>query len=152
VHLSNGTTCTQAYAVSQQGARKLLYQFGLAERLTKGWDLLLGDWCDGLFPLLNDDNTGTSGDGAGRPVCVTVQPPLFSHHFGTGGAGRSDISAPGGGFLRVAEGAGGEGRRAMTPYVRWSVRLNMARLLGKGGQAIEGVVVDQWADVEDGSQ
>ncbi|KAK4221853.1 hypothetical protein QBC38DRAFT_491230, partial [Podospora fimiseda] len=29
VHIARSNTCTQAYAVSQQGARRLLYQFGL---------------------------------------------------------------------------------------------------------------------------
>ncbi|OAA66697.1 glycosyltransferase family 25 protein [Niveomyces insectorum RCEF 264] len=48
VHPASGTLCTQAYAVSQRGARKLLYQFGLAS-FTTGWDLLLRDWCDGLY-------------------------------------------------------------------------------------------------------
>lgn len=40
VHASSATTCTQAYAVSQQGARKLLWQFGL-QTLTNGWDFML---------------------------------------------------------------------------------------------------------------
>lgn len=152
VHLSNGTTCTQAYAVSQQGARKLLYRFGLAERLTKGWDLVLGDWCDGGYrsSVAGDgegDGGGGEGSGAGLPVCVTVQPPLFSHHYGAGGGGKSDISAPGGGFLRV-----GEGRleKGMTPYVRWSVRLNMGRLVEGGSSDVEGLVVDQWGEGKEG--
>ncbi|GAB1316338.1 hypothetical protein MFIFM68171_06548 [Madurella fahalii] len=159
VHLSNGTTCTQAYAVSQRGARKLLYRFGLAERLTKGWDLVLGDWCDGAYRPSSvaggdGDDDGEDGDGGGRgngkglPVCVTVQPPLFSHHYGAGGGGKSDISAPGGGFLRVGEGRMGKG---MTPYVRWSVRLNMGRLVEAGSGDVEGLVVDQWGEREEGT-
>ncbi|KXX80346.1 Procollagen galactosyltransferase 1-B [Madurella mycetomatis] len=148
VHLSNGTTCTQAYAVSQQGARKLLYRFGLAERLTKGWDLVLGDWCDrGYHSSVAGDGDSNGGGGAGLPVCVTVQPPLFSHHYGAGGGGKSDISAPGGGFLRV-----GEGRleKGMTPYVRWSVRLNMGKLVEGGSSDVEGLVVDQWGEGKEG--
>ncbi|KAK3503330.1 hypothetical protein B0T13DRAFT_411203 [Neurospora crassa] len=121
VHLSTGTICTQAYAVSQKGARKLLWRFGVKEALTKGWDLVLGEWCDGLFVEQGRDTA---------PVCVTVQPPLFSHHFGKGAA--SDITAPGGGFV--------DKKKEMTPYVRWSVRLNMGRL-------VEGEEVsDQWPD------
>lgn len=46
VHASKATTCTQAYAVTQQGARKLLWQFGV-QTLTAGWDFMLRDWCDG---------------------------------------------------------------------------------------------------------
>ncbi|VBB79661.1 Putative Glycosyltransferase Family 25 [Podospora comata] len=122
VHASDKTTCTQAYAVSQQGARKLLYQFGL-KTLTAGWDLMLGDWCDGLYPR----ETGN------RPVCVTVQPPLFSHHYGKGAA--SDITAPGGGFVNKD--------KEMTPYVRLSVRVNMERLVQ--GVGMEDLI-DQWED------
>ncbi|KAK4170981.1 family 25 putative glycosyltransferase [Triangularia setosa] len=122
VHASYKTTCTQAYAVSQRGARKLLYHFGL-KTLTAGWDLMLGDWCDGLY---------SQGKG---PVCVTVQPPLFSHHYGKGAA--SDITAPGGGFVNKD--------KEMTPYVRLSVRVNMERLVQ--GLGIEGLV-DQWGDPE----
>ncbi|KAK0654008.1 family 25 putative glycosyltransferase [Cercophora samala] len=122
VHSSYKTTCTQAYAVSQQGARKLLYQFGL-KTLTTGWDLMLGDWCDGLYPQEK------------QPICVTVQPPLFSHHYGKGAA--SDITAPGGGFVNKD--------KEMTPYVRLSVRVNMERLVQ--GVGVEGLV-DQWEDPE----
>ncbi|KAK5653009.1 hypothetical protein OQA88_9295 [Cercophora sp. LCS_1] len=111
VHASKATACTQAYAVSQQGARKLLWRFGL-ETLTNGWDFMLKDWCDGLHVGADEK----------APVCVTVQPPLFSHHFGKGAA--SDITAPGGGFISK--------EKEMTPYLRWSVRLNLGRLVGGG--------------------
>ncbi|KAK4140582.1 uncharacterized protein C8A04DRAFT_39802 [Dichotomopilus funicola] len=124
VHAASGTACTQAYAVSQQGARKLLWQFGL-QTLTTGWDLMLRDWCDGFYPAsegareddFEDDAAGEQG--RKHPMCVTVQPPLFSHHYGRGAA--SDIMAPGGGFVNR--------EKEMTPYVRQSVRLNMERLV-----------------------
>ncbi|KAK3305266.1 glycosyltransferase family 25 protein [Chaetomium strumarium] len=150
VHASHGTVCTQAYAVSQQGARRLLWRFGL-QTVMAGWDLMLRDWCDGLLystttTTMTGDATGAGVDeeeeeekenewrrrkGRGRgPVCVTVQPPLFSHHYGPGAA--SDIMAPGGGFVNR--------EREMTPYVRVSVRLNMERLVdGREG-------VEQWDD------
>lgn len=210
VHAASGTACTQAYAVSQQGARKLLWQFGL-QTLTTGWDLMLRDWCDGFYPpsegareeyaAVGEDageKKGTEGQGrsmggAGRkagihgqgnsreleedeadskrgskggsdenerrglgfstggsasssssggtkravkrrehPLCVTVQPPLFSHHYGRGAA--SDITAPGGGFVNR--------EKEMTPYVRQSVRLNMERL-------VRGLSPrDQWGEEE----
>ncbi|KAK4126790.1 glycosyltransferase family 25 protein [Parathielavia appendiculata] len=132
VHASSGTTCTQAYAVSQRGARKLLWRFGL-QTLTTGWDLMLRDWCDGLYTRPMDPSTNEDTWGSGRiktPVCVTVQPPLFSHHYGKGAA--SDIMAPGGGFVNK--------ETEMTPYVRISVRLNMERLIS-GEEAVE-----QWAE------
>jgi len=134
VHASSGTACTQAYAVSQQGARKLLWKFGL-QQLTAGWDLMLRDWCDGIIAETQLSAAG-SGSRRGRkrgPVCVTVQPPLFSHHYGKGAA--SDIMAPGGGFVHKG--------KEMTPYVRVSVRLNMERLV-EGEDAR-----DQWEEEDD---
>lgn len=123
------TTCTQGYAVSARGARRLLWLFGL-ETMTTGWDLMLGDWCEGWY------RGAEGGDGekeTGGPVCLTVQPSLFSQHYGKGS--KSDIMAPGGGFL--------SSRKEMTPYVRLSVRMNMGRLAR--GDGVE-ELVDQWPD------
>lgn len=136
VHASKATTCTQAYAVTQQGARKLLWQFGL-QTLTSGWDFMLRDWCDGIYAG-DDEGAGAGGADTNMrlvkpPVCVTVQPPLFSHHFGKGAA--SDITAPGGGFINKD--------KEMTPYIRWSVRLNMGRLVKGAGV---GDLLDQYPD------
>ncbi|KAL2265072.1 hypothetical protein VTJ83DRAFT_7582 [Remersonia thermophila] len=143
VHAPRKAVCTQAYAVSQRGARRLLWRFGVGMGLTAGWDLVLSDWCDGVYasPSLSSlygnhrrrgegeelkarEGDGGSDDeevdGDGRPpVCVTVQPPLFSHHFGRGKG--SDISAAGGGFWKK--------KGEMTPYIRLSVRLNLGRLV-----------------------
>ncbi|KAK0644380.1 hypothetical protein B0T16DRAFT_378419 [Cercophora newfieldiana] len=135
VHASSATTCTQAYAVSQQGARKLLWQFGL-QTLTNGWDFMLKDWCDGAYIKFDEGANGdkdTSTKLVKSPVCVTVQPPLFSHHYGKGAA--SDITAPGGGFVNKD--------KEMSPYLRLSVRLNMGRLV-KGARLED--LVDQFDD------
>lgn len=115
VHASRGTICLQAYAVSQKGARKLLRKFGL-ETFTAGWDIMLRDWCDGLYYARDaaDNATGTDSDRHAKkrpPVCVVVEPPLFSHHYGKGTA--SDITTPGGGFVNK--------EKEMTPYLRLSV-------------------------------
>ncbi|KAK4168307.1 hypothetical protein QBC43DRAFT_296957 [Cladorrhinum sp. PSN259] len=128
VHAARNTTCTQAYAVSQRGARKLLWQFGL-QTFTTGWDLMLGDWCDGFYSKHDPDSAGS----VKQPVCVTVSPPLFSHHYGKGAA--SDITAPGGGFINKG--------KEMTPYVRLSVRMNMEKMVN--GAQLEDLV-DQWED------
>ena len=135
VHASSATICTQAYAVSQEGARKLLWQFGL-ETLTNGWDFMLRDWCDGLYATTEAQASAQEGMDTNTklvkgPVCVTVQPPLFSHHYGKGAA--SDITAPGGGFINK--------EKEMTPYIRYSVRLNMGRLIRGAGL---GDLVDQF--------
>ncbi|KAF1954299.1 hypothetical protein CC80DRAFT_550322 [Byssothecium circinans] len=78
---SNNTLCTLAYAVTQRGARRILFELGVRD-LTKGFDFALSDYCAGL--VKGDDN------GLDRKLeCVTVQPPLFSHYRDE--KGRSDI-------------------------------------------------------------
>lgn len=98
---------------------------------------MLRDWCDGgYFDANGDDNEMGKKQRPRRPVCVTVQPPLFSHHYGKASA--SDIMSPGGGFLnRKTKGE-------MTPYIRYSVRLNMGKLVD-GITGLEDLV-DQYPD------
>ena len=52
-----------------------------------------------------------------RPMCITVQPLLFSHHFPA--KANSDISGYGGDYVAVVE----------TKHVRWSVRMDLERLI-----------------------
>ena len=102
VHLG---TCSLAYAVSQAGARKLLYSLGL-QRLNAAFDLMLREWCEGF-------------NGHERHVCYGVMPQLFDHHRPAGSTdGDSDIGEPTG----QTRGA------ASTPNIQWSVRLNMEKL------------------------
>ncbi|KAF1830599.1 hypothetical protein BDW02DRAFT_642038 [Decorospora gaudefroyi] len=138
---TGGTLCTVAYAVSQRGARRLLHQFAM-----QGWsaifDAELGRWCAGYDPDLGRQSTPskTAAAGGGRDahgkerVCLTTQPPIFSHHHPRGG--QSDIGGLGGGYATKYE----------TKYLRYSVRMNLEKLVwGR-----EGEVVDQWPDEEDG--
>lgn len=144
VHAASGTLCTQAYAVSQRGARKLLYQFGLAS-FTTGFDLMLRDWCDGMYrqgpgttPRRRRATRGQAKikiDEQGRgeeplPQCLTVQPPLFSHYL-TAKETNSDIGAQGGGFLH----------KTGSQYIRLSVQQNLRRLANGVGLA---GLKDQW--------
>ncbi|KAI0968858.1 hypothetical protein F4678DRAFT_188308 [Xylaria arbuscula] len=125
VHAACGNACSLAYAVSQRGARKLLRLF-TADGFASQWDLMLRDYCAGI--------------GDARLVCLTVQPPLISHHYGGeggrggGGASVSDIRGQGGGFARGKKG---------TPYVRISVQENLERLVA--GSSVD-VLVDQLPD------
>ncbi|KAK8852203.1 glycosyltransferase family 25 protein [Apiospora arundinis] len=161
------TACTLAYAVSQRGARKLLWQFGL-EDFASQWDLMLGNWCSGGYvdrsdKVESEDGKQDGDDEAGgtgtevrdatrdeekarrgrwekskrrqrqrqQPTCLTVQPPIFGHYFAKKGA--SDIRGQGGGYVS----------KVGTPYVRWSVRMNLD-VLAEGGTASD--VVDQLPD------
>jgi hypothetical protein len=64
-------------------------------------------------------------------VCLTSQPPIFAHHHPMDG--ESDIGGLGGGYATKYE----------TKYLRYSVRMNLERLLlGKGKREL----VDQWPD------
>lgn len=83
-HRTHNTLCTLAYAVTQRGARKIMYEHGI-RNFDRGYDFALGEWCDGVTKNMGE-----------RPMCLTSSPPLFSHFYGNGGAGRSDIAAVGG--------------------------------------------------------
>ncbi|KAI1472464.1 glycosyltransferase family 25 protein [Daldinia caldariorum] len=138
VHASSGNVCTLAYAVSQRGARKLLSQFD--NHYDTQWDLMLQKWCEGKYAVegkshqnvrANSDDETPPKRAESVPVCLTVQPPLFSHHYAE--SGTSNIQGQGGGY---AKGTG-------TPYIRLSVQQNIDRLVA-GAQESE--LVDQLPD------
>ncbi|KAI0487553.1 hypothetical protein F4859DRAFT_260912 [Xylaria cf. heliscus] len=142
VHAARGNVCSLAYAVSLSGARKLVRWFG-RDGFVDQWDLMLRDYCVGGYEDRGTRHGGEEeeeeeeeeeggeegkhggdgdGDGDGGPlVCLTVQPPLISHHYAGegGGASVSNIRGQGGGFARGRKG---------TPYVRLSVQENLDRL------------------------
>ncbi|KLU83688.1 hypothetical protein MAPG_02739 [Magnaporthiopsis poae ATCC 64411] len=129
VHASRGTTCTLGYAVSRSGARKLLWRFGV-DTFTTGFDLMLRDLCDGRY---HPHATPGSDGKRGAPVCLTVQPPLFSHFSSGRGDAGSDIQGVGGGYMH----------RSGSQYIRLSVKQNLGRLVD--GASVE-ELVDQWPD------
>lgn len=117
-HLRDGV-CSLAYAVSQRGARGMLFEIGTKD-FNAAFDLLLHWSCSGEF-------------GRGYHRCLTVQPPLIQHHRAAGPAGKdSDISGHGDGFRE----------KSMTQEIRWSVRMNTEVLI-KGGTDY----ADQFPDV-----
>ncbi|CAI4220124.1 unnamed protein product [Parascedosporium putredinis] len=77
VHEARGTSGIQAYAT-----------------FTSSYDLLLRDWCDGVYAGsataggkgAEGANGFGSADGEERPVCVTTQPPLMSQYYSKGEA------------------------------------------------------------------
>jgi hypothetical protein len=99
-------TCSLAYAVSQSGARRILYSLGL-RRLDDAFDLMLRKWCEGT-------------DGEEPHVCLGVLPQLFDHHRRKGPPDiDSDISGPNSEYRQTA----------YTYNIRWSVRMNMNKIL-----------------------
>lgn len=119
-HHVMGSICSLAYAVSQRGARRLLYEFGV-RKFDAPFDVMLRDACEGV----NDRPRGT---------CLTVQPQLFNCHRPAGHTSfYSDISIH---EERVAE-------VPVTPMIRWSARMNIPRLIDGRTD-----YYDQWPDRE----
>jgi hypothetical protein len=117
-------SCSLAYGISQPGARKFLYELGV-HKMSDTNDIMMRFVCDGV-------------DGRSLGTCLTVQPQLFQHHRPVGSrAGFSDINAYGEGY----------NERATTANVRWSVRLNLPRLVDGVG---EGGYLDSFPD-DDGA-
>ncbi|ROW07444.1 hypothetical protein VMCG_03733 [Cytospora schulzeri] len=155
VHVTAAPICTFAYAVSQRGARKILYDLSvdrlsgpfdnalawLCRRAVGGWSRLAGLAAQG-DPL---DREGTLGDRGLDAKCLSVTPPVFFHHKAKGNIrGDSDIQSVGGGD---GEGEGEEGKEEEPPVIRekgstenivWSARLNILNMLH--GTAME----SQW--------
>ncbi|KAK5451930.1 hypothetical protein LTS15_007653 [Exophiala xenobiotica] len=112
--------CSLAYAVSQAGARGLLNSLGL-KRMNSAFDLMLREWCE-----------GTHEEHSNR--CVGVLPQLFDHYRRIGPSEvDSDISVPNGDYRN----------QSFTENIRWSVRLNMDKIL-RGETNYD----DQWPDSE----
>jgi len=112
-------TCSLAYAVSPRGVQKILLALGL-RRLDMAFDMMLREWCQ-------------QDDGDTRPEWCGVRPQLFDHHRRTGpNEIDSDISAPNGQYRN----------HPYTPNIRWSVRMNMRKLLSNDDQ-----YDDQWPDI-----
>ena len=71
VFTESGNVCSLAYAVSQAGARALLYEVGV-HRFTEAFDLMLQHFCEGTY-------------GIDRPhSCVSVLPQIFDHYRAVG--------------------------------------------------------------------
>ncbi|KAF2642605.1 hypothetical protein P280DRAFT_478694 [Massarina eburnea CBS 473.64] len=118
---ANSTLCLHAYAVTQRGARKLLYHFGMRD-FSQGFDFAVSDYCGGDLRRRIGEREGE------KPVCLTVQPPLVSQYWSESGGG-GDIT-----------GTGGAGRMVGSRYVRWSARAGLGRRWSGVG--------DQWPDDE----
>jgi hypothetical protein len=64
-HRSHITRCIHAYAVSQRGARKIMYEHGM-RHFDKDYGSALSEWCDGMTKHMGD-----------RPVCLTSSPSIL---------------------------------------------------------------------------
>ena len=110
--------CSTAYAVSQAGARKLLYHVGV-RGVDAAFDIMLREYCA--------DKDGIAGK---AQVCLTSQPALM-HQF-TRSRAESDI----------AESLPTPGEQDEND-LRWSTRMNLPVLMRGGG---EEEVIDKLPD------
>lgn len=112
VHRAGGPICTFAYALSQAGARKVLYALSVDREGGGAFDNILADFC----------RDGTSGNPDGmRAQCLAVTPPLFYHHRAKGSAsGDSDILDHSVDQDRV---------KGQTENIVWSARNNIRNML-----------------------
>jgi hypothetical protein len=120
VHRERMGVCSLAYAISQAGARRFLYELGV-RKIGAAMDIMIREMCDGW---------------AERPVhnCLIVQPQLFQHHRPVGSrSGFSEVQRPGSGYNKVA----------FTKNIRWSTRLNFRKLVDG-----ETDYIDQYPDDE----
>ncbi|KAH6608846.1 glycosyltransferase family 25 protein [Trichoderma cornu-damae] len=116
VHLSAAPICTFAYAVSQRGAKKILYGLSV-DGLHMAFDNSLAQLCrDAVYDL------GRKQSGGYNMKCLSVNPTIMFHHKPKGlVASGSDIQDLGGdGSVR---------EKGVTESIRWSMRLNLKNIL-----------------------
>ena len=107
VHHAMGSQCSLAYAISQSGARKLLYEMGI-KSFSREFDLMLQDLCQG-------------SNGREYLNCITTQPQLFNHHRPAGKpSDYSDISDHSHDEVR---------ENGITENIQWSAKINFEKLL-----------------------
>ncbi|MCJ1394597.1 hypothetical protein MMC18_007477 [Xylographa bjoerkii] len=103
VHMVGSPICTFGYAVSFQGARKILYALSVKE-LRGIFDNALSWWCT---------------DHGQDSVCIDAHPSYFYQHRAAGASGKnSDINE---GLPPMEKG--------QTYNIRWSTRLNLEKLV-----------------------
>ncbi len=132
VHVTAAPICTFAYALSQRGAQRVLFDLSV-DRLGGPFDVALSWLCRRAVgawssiakaggELDKADIKTDEGDLGLRTTCLTVTPPLFYHHKAKGPvSGDSDIQMVGG------DGKGRE--KGATENIVWSARNNLRNML-----------------------
>lgn len=99
-------TCTLGYGISQQGARRMLFELGY-RKISGPTDMMFRSVCDGV-------------DGRDLAICLTVQPQLFNHHRPVGFK-KSDISKD--------EESTPYNSVAYSTNIKWATRVNFQKLV-----------------------
>ena len=112
--MSGGPICSFAYALSQEGARKVLYGLSV--------DGLTGAFDNALAGLCRWGREGNEGRERLDMRCVSVTPGYFVHHRSKGDVGKdSDI--------QKSDDNGALRETGTTENIVWSVRINIGNLL-----------------------
>ncbi|KAL7945255.1 glycosyltransferase family 25 protein [Trichoderma barbatum] len=116
VHMSAAPICTFAYAISQRGARKILYGLSV-DGLHMAFDNSLAQLCrDAMYGLGRNQSSGLN------LRCLSVNPTIMFHHKAKGlVASGSDIQNVG------SDGSVRE--KGETESIQWSMRLNLQNIL-----------------------
>jgi GR25 family glycosyltransferase involved in LPS biosynthesis len=118
VHISAAPICTFAYALSQQGARKVLFDLSV-DRLAGAFDNALAGLCRRAVAAVGEEHV--EGDRGLNTRCISVTPPVFFHHKARGRiAGDSDIQGGGGDEVR---------EKGTTENIVWSARNNIRNMI-----------------------
>lgn len=132
VHVTGAPICTFAYALSQRGARKILYDLSV-DKLSGPFDNALAGLCRRAVGSWSRMAKGEAvdGDRGLDAKCLSVTPPLFFHHKAKGLiSADSDIQNYGGGGEEGEDSPPPEVReKSSTENIVWSVRLNLFNML-----------------------
>lgn len=118
VHISAAPICTFAYALSQRGARKVLFDLSV-DHLTAAYDNALAGLCRRAVAAVGEENP--QGDRGLDAKCISVTPPVFFHHKAKGHiGGDSDIQNVRGDDIR---------EKGTTENIVWSARNNIRNMI-----------------------
>lgn len=120
VHISGAPICTFAYALSNRGARKVLFDLSV-DHLTGPFDNALAGLCRRAVSSYGIGDPAAAGDRGLDTKCISVTPPLFFHHKAKGAINAdSDIQTVAGGEIR---------EKGYTENIVWSARNNLRNMI-----------------------
>ncbi|KAI1080263.1 hypothetical protein F5B20DRAFT_540002 [Whalleya microplaca] len=124
VHITGAPICTFAYALSQRGARKVLFDLSV-DHLTGPFDNALAGLCRRAVSSWGLKDAAKAGDDRGLDAkCISVTPPIFFHHKAKGLLnGDSDIQTVQDGQVR---------EKGTTENIVWSARNNIRNMIVGG--------------------
>jgi hypothetical protein len=116
IHMSAAPICTFAYAVSQRGARKILYGLSV-DGLHMAFDNSLAQLCrDAMYELGREQSSGYN------MKCLSVNPTIMFHHKAKG------LVAAGSDIQNLGD-DGSVREKGVTESIKWSTRLNLKNIL-----------------------